>query len=80
MTPIAIIVFGAAAFFLYRLRFALLSLGFDLYNGIGMARALREKEARRQQRPRNRVRFFTVEQVWPEEEGEEDEEDERESA
>jgi len=70
------IVFGGAAYFLYRLRFTLLSLVFDWYNGFGIARALREKEQRKQRRTRNTVQFFTVEQVWPDDE----EEDERESA
>ncbi len=76
MTPAALVVFGAAAFFVYRLRYVVLSLVHDLFEGMRLARENRRKEERRQHRKRTHVQFYTVEQVW----GEDDDEDERKSA
>jgi len=68
MTPAALIVFGAAAYFVFRLRFAFLSIVWDWT----VRRAALQEEARRKERRRARaeVGFFTVEEVWGEEEKE----------
>ena len=68
MTPAALIVLGAFAYFMFRLRFAFLSIVWDwTVRRAAMEEARRKAERRR---PRSDVGFYTVDQVWGEEEKE----------
>ena len=69
MTPAALIVFGAVAYFVFRLRFVILSFIWDM-TPIGRAAIRKKKRMEQRRRERNEVHFFTVEQVWGEDEKE----------
>lgn len=70
MTPVALILTGFVCYFLYRSRFVILSLAHSWVLNRRTRRMKREKERARMRgkNRRNEVHFYTVKQVWDDEE------------